>query len=142
MLRIEIEITVAIRRVQLTLLQNRTILERKIERSDKTLLLSFNLKMVVVLILYGQGPQTVGPVSQSTYEMSLSNGKGKWCDVFYLASVVMLVVVLLRNLVYEQSEETTGNSLTADLSLFAQTTKIGGGSSLHWHVPRCFAVTA
>ena len=59
MLRIEIEITVAIRRVQLTLLQNRTILERNVERSDKTLLLSFNLKMVVVLILYGQGPQTV-----------------------------------------------------------------------------------
>ena len=86
MLRIEIEITVAIRRVQLTLLQNS--IERNVERSDKTLLLSFNLKMVVVLILYGQGPQTVGPVSQSTYEMSLSNGKGKCCDVFYLASVL------------------------------------------------------
>lgn len=88
MLRIEIEITVAIRCVQLTLLQNRTSIERNVERSDKTLLLSFNLKMIVVLILYGQGPQTVGPVSQSTYEMSLSNGKGKCCDVFYLASVL------------------------------------------------------
>lgn len=76
MLRNEIEITVAIRLLQLTLLRIGTMLERDLkgtqnERSDKSLLLPFNLKMIVVLILYGQGPQTVGPVSHSTFEKSV-----------------------------------------------------------------------